>query len=209
MIKAVLFDVDGVLIDSKNNNVALYQNVLQKAGYPKPERDEVLAGFHMSFAQNVARIIGNDDSEVISKIVDLAKNPDLMPQGMYIFPASIDDTLVDLSSKYKLGVVTGRMDAEMQHVFREKDIKDYFDTIIVLEHYKRTKPDPEPLLLALEHLEILPEEAIYIGDSHTDIEAAKAAGMRSIHLNDSKHPDAEIGIKDFSEVLKAIDILDK
>lgn len=47
MIKAIIFDVDGVLVDSREANVAFYQSLLQKAGYPKPSPEAIQACFHL------------------------------------------------------------------------------------------------------------------------------------------------------------------
>jgi phosphoglycolate phosphatase-like HAD superfamily hydrolase len=64
-----------------------------------------------------------------------------------------------------------------------------------------------PLLVALKKLKVDAKEAIYIGDSETDIEAARDAGMKSIHLATSPHTDATAGIKEFNELIAAIDSL--
>jgi len=58
-----------------------------------------------------------------------------------------------------------------------KSFVDYFDVLVIQESTKKHKPNPEPLLLACEKLEIKPKEAVYIGDRLIDFETAKNTGM--------------------------------
>ena len=69
------------------------------------------------------------------------------------------------------------------------------------------KPHPEPLLLAAKRLKVRPSECVYIGDSHTCIEAGCAAGMKTILYDGKKNPDTSAGTKTFGKIPSIIDKL--
>lgn len=80
---------------------------------------------------------------------------------------------------FKLGIVTTkRLDVALKGVKLTK-LDEFFDCIVAIEHVKKPKPDPEPILLALERLRSVPEEALMVGDNHHDILGGKNAGTKT------------------------------
>ncbi|HVQ44258.1 MAG TPA: HAD family hydrolase [Candidatus Saccharimonadia bacterium] len=205
MIKAIIFDIDGVLVDSKNANVALFQTILSKAGYPTPSRSAVLRHFHQPLWQALEKLTGSTDQDEIRRIWELAKDPAMRNPDLFEFPDRLEDTLEQIHKRYKLAIVTSRIQAGVDEIFNARQIKHLFDVVVTFEDYENPKPHPEPLLVALKRLNIQTEEAIYVGDSHSDIDAATAAGMKSIHLAIEKHDDASAGIAHFDEIVGAIE----
>jgi pyrophosphatase PpaX len=81
----------------------------------------------------------------------------------------------------RLGIVTAKRQVTVQLAFEVlPGLKRYFDVVVGSDDTDRHKPDPEPILLALERLGVEPEAAAYVGDSPFDIRAAKAAGVAAI-----------------------------
>lgn len=206
-IKGVLFDCDGVLVDSRDANVATFQNLLKKAGYEEPTREAVLACFHLPLRESVSWLAGIADEGELNRITELVKDPAVRAPHLFEFPGEIDNTLGQLHEKYKTGIVTSRIRAGLDDVLDSRDLRRYFDVFVVKEDYEQPKPHPEALLLALKTLRLGANETVYIGDTHVDIEAARAAGMMSIHLATTKHDDADIGITSFAEIPKAVEEL--
>lgn len=207
MLKAVIFDIDGVLVDSKDANVAVYQKLLVKAGYKKPTREQALECFHLSLRQSLEKLTGVKDKAEIERITELVYSPDIKSSHLFVFPEKLEEVLGNLHRKYKLAIVTSRIRHGVVAVFEAKDIKNFFDVVVSFEDYQNPKPHPEPLLVALEKLNVKPNEAIYIGDGDSDIQAASAAGMKSIHLAPVKHKDATAGVIEFSNLIEAIGLL--
>lgn len=207
-IEAVIFDVDGVLVESKEANIFMFQAVLAKAGYPTPTRKEILDCFHLPLRQSLERLTGSSDPEEIQRIWDSAHDPSVRPPHLYQFPDEIDDVLRRLNKSYRLGIVTSRSRGGMESVFMAHPIQHFFDVVVVFEDYNNPKPHPEPLLLAAKQLRVHPEAIAYVGDSTSDVEAAKAAGMKSIHLSPSKHQDADAGINSVVEIIEVLHELD-
>jgi len=109
-----------------------------------------------------------------------------------------------LAKKYKLAVVSSRNKHGVEHYFECSGNKKYFKVAVQLGDYKKPKPHPEPLLLACRRLKIKPGEAIYIGDSKTDMQAAKAAKMKIITFP-KKLPGANGYAKSFKDIPKIVD----
>jgi len=206
-LKAIIFDVDGVLVDSKNANVAFFQTLLKKAGYTAISREEVASYFHLPMWQVIEKLINSTDQEEIRRIWEMGHDASLRDNSLLEFPDQLENVLEKLHKEYKLAIVTSRIKAGMEALFGSREIRHLFDVVVTFEDYTNPKPHPEPLDTALKKLGVNSSEAIYIGDSPTDIEAAKAVGMRSIFLSHENHPNAVATIKEFKELLNALEKL--
>ena len=93
----------------------------------------------------------------------------------------IDDLLVRLKDEgRRLGIVTAKRRKTVALAFDQIPLEHLFETVVGGDETERHKPDPEPLLLALERLGANPEETAYVGDAPFDVKAAKAAGVFSV-----------------------------
>ncbi len=80
----------------------------------------------------------------------------------------------------RLGIVTAKRRETIELAFARLPLRDHFDVVVTSDDTERHKPDPEPILFALERLGAGPDEAAYVGDSPFDVAAARAAGVRAI-----------------------------
>jgi HAD superfamily hydrolase (TIGR01509 family) len=175
MIKAVIFDLDGVLLDSRKANNEFYKSLLKKTGYCQPS-EEVLSNVFSLTMMDTIKFLTKEKSEArINEIWKLGCKM-RFPAKLLVMPKGMNESIKSLSSKYKLGIVTSRLRKGVRRFFRISKLSRYFDVVISPEDYSKPKPNPESLLIALDRLRIKPEEAVYIGDSLTDYEAAKNAG---------------------------------
>jgi pyrophosphatase PpaX len=98
--------------------------------------------------------------------------------------AGMDEVLVQLKDEgRRLGIVTAKRRQTVELAFARIPIEHLFETVVGGDETKKHKPDPEPLLLALERLGAAPDEAVYVGDAPFDIKAAKAAGLYSVGVS--------------------------
>jgi pyrophosphatase PpaX len=96
----------------------------------------------------------------------------------------MDKVLVQLKDEgRRLGIVTAKRRQTVELAFARIPIEHLFETVVGGDETKRHKPDPEPLLLALERLGAAPDEAVYVGDAPFDVKAAKAAGLYSVGVS--------------------------
>jgi pyrophosphatase PpaX len=115
----------------------------------------------------------------------------------------MEDVLVRLKEEgRRLGIVTAKRRVTVELAFAKLPIARFFDTVVGGDETTRHKPDPEPLLLALERLAASPGESAYVGDSPFDMRAAKAGGLHAVGVTwgrihdrarlESEQPDAVV-----------------
>ncbi len=193
MVKAVLFDVDGVLIDSLEANFQFYCELLTKVGYTPPTFQEYVPFMHNTM-EGVVRNIPHASDKEIKKIVHIGKefSEELYPYALLKTPAHATDTLQQLYTKYILGIVTSRVKGHIYSMSVLSSLEKIFQVAVSFEDTNKHKPDPEPLLFACKSLEIKPEEAVYVGDAGSDLAAGKAAGMKVILFAEKTFANADL-----------------
>ncbi|MBI4163592.1 MAG: HAD-IA family hydrolase [Candidatus Aenigmarchaeota archaeon] len=200
MIKLILFDIDGTLIDSAEANWRFLNTLNKKYG----GRQLVFEDYKKDFyAYPMRTVIKLCCPKIAESVLDEA-----CKYGVSIYPEfhkliKVNKNAVELLNKlygnYKLGIVTSRIGTR---IIDELGIRKFFQHIITFNDYKRPKPDPEPLLIAFERFNIKPENTVYIGDNQKDVDCSKSAGCKSIVFGDAAKGDWNID--DFLQVLKIL-----
>ena len=196
MPKAIIFDVDGTLLDSFEANFVLFQKLLEAAGYPTPTREEYKPIFHRTLHDAIQILAHTSDEAETKRIQDLVEEVDV--PSAHLSPGVLE-TMKKLSEQYALAVVTSRIKA---YAFEPplNTIEHYFKIAVTYEDTENHKPDPEPLLLAAKQLNVTPADCVYIGDVRSDFDAAKAAGMRFVLYSQEKADWASIHTDSFAEI---------
>jgi len=168
MIKAVIFDVDGVLLDNDRVYVKAYKETGRRLGLKVPSDAEVKKNFGLVWDEILAKLYGEADENMKKLYSEICNSLDheirIMDDLEYILQR-IEQRKAIAASKSrpalerKLGKLTM-----------------FFEVIVTREDTEKHKPEPEPLLLACKKLRIKPEEAVYIGDAVIDCQAARNAG---------------------------------
>lgn len=200
MIKAVLFDVDGVLLDSLEAQADYYRRVLPRYGYSAPTTREVAAVYNLTFFDQVKALTGEKSGE---KIYGVMASEGEIDSRLLRIPAHEKQVLESLRKNYLLGVVSSGGRDYIGAFIALAGISGLLDTVVVYEDTERHKPDPEPLLLAARRLGVGPGEAAYVGDFDTDVAAARAAGMVAVGIGGAVS-DADFLISALSELADAI-----
>ncbi|RJQ25100.1 HAD-IIIA family hydrolase [Candidatus Parcubacteria bacterium] len=87
---------------------------------------------------------------------------------------------------YKLGIITNGTTERILGTLHYQKVEDLFDVLICREDVQNRKPHPEPIQKALERLNIISEETLYVGNHQTDIESGKAASVDNVFLANNK-----------------------
>lgn len=183
-IKVVAFDCDGVLFDSEDANTAYYNQILQRFGRP-PMTPEQVSYAHMHAADQVMAHLF-PDRQLLKKANAVRGEVGYFPFIKYMrMEPHLKEVLALLRPKYKTAIATNRTNT-MPHVLREHGLEGQFDHVVTALNVSRPKPDPEMLLNILDFFHIGPEEAVYVGDSELDEQAAAAAGIPLISYKNSK-----------------------
>ncbi len=203
MLKAVIFDIDGVLLDSQPANTKYIQDFITSEGYPTPSVEETIRHTHLNIKDMVRQFTKETDEEKIhdlwGKAVVFPYNSDLLK-----IPSGAHETVEALKEKYSLGIVTNRLQNHTDIFFQKYGLPDDFTVVVTMSDITNPKPDPEPILLAIEKLGVLPEEAVYIGDTWSDLKAAKSAGAKFIMVNNTEVQDADAYVVSLSELPEVI-----
>lgn len=201
MIKAVIFDVDGVLIDSFEANLKFYHDLFIKAGYKPLSREKYKKFFHGTLKELIKEVTESKDEDEIQRIWLMGKNRKVpYPNELLGYPDKLESTVKDLGKKYILAIVTSRISDSFFKFKKLINLRESFGVVVYYGDTEKHKPDPEPLLLALERLNLRPEEAVYVGDTRSDIQAGKAAGMKVVICSRSNLKGADSTVKLFRKL---------
>lgn len=203
MIKAVIFDVDGVLLDSFEANLIFFQHLMTISGYRPPTRDEFPELFHLSMWDVIRTLTGLSSEEEIRKIWEVGRSRVGYDVGLLRMPEGAEETVKTLSLVYPLAIVTSRIRESVFESPQLAKLQPYFPVIVSFQDTVNRKPHPEPLLLAAKRLSVAPQESVYIGDVENDLKAAKAAGMKVIIYSKNKFDEADFCTSSF-EALPAL-----
>lgn len=176
-IKTVLFDLDGTLIDTNDLIISSYLHTLEQYFPNQFKREDVLPFMGPSLHEVFDKLNPEKTEEMILAYRTFNKaNHDLLVkefEGVY-------DTVKILKEKgYKLGVVTTKKLDVAQMGLNLAKLAPFFEVVIAIDHVNKIKPDPEPILKALELLDSSPEEALMVGDNYHDILGGQNAGTKT------------------------------
>ncbi len=174
----VLFDLDGTVIDSGAIILASMRHAAKEVLGAEVPDEELMAAVGGPGLEAQMRALAPDRvDELVS--VYRAHNEPLHDELSCC--AGIEDVLVRLKDEgRRLGIVTAKRRQTVELAFARLPIEHLFETVVGGDETSKHKPDPEPLLLALERLGVRPEEAAYVGDAPFDVKAANAAGVFSV-----------------------------
>ena len=181
MIKAVIFDIDGVLLDSFEANLKFFQDLMIKTGYRPPTREEFSAVFHLNMMDAIKVLTKSNSEEEIKRIWEIGRSREVRYDvELLVMPEGAEDVVETLSKNYLLGIVTSRIKESVYESPKLAKLAKYFKVVVSYGDTTKHKPHPEPLLLTAQKLKVKPQECVYIGDVENDIKAARAAGMKII-----------------------------
>ena len=215
MIKAVIFDMDGVIVDSEKLWHRRFYDFLESCGVHVEE-------------SSLYRLIGVKEKAPIWK--EILKDKELpfdienimtvmneksLSENIKYLPVLNPNVHLLLSTLKERGIKTALASSGpprlINRMKEECDLVDGFDFTTSGDQFKESKPNPEIFLHTAEQLEVHPEECLVIEDSPVGIQAAKAAGMYVIAKEDDTfgmdQSQANIMIQDLIQVLDIIDTL--
>jgi pyrophosphatase PpaX len=187
--RIVLFDLDGTLIDSGPIILASMQHAVRTVlgrEIPPEELQMSIGG------QGIVAQMAAIDADHVDELLDAYKEHN---DGLHETLEAFDELLALLpglkAQGRRLGIVTAKRHRTVGLALdRFPALESAFDVVVGYEDTSKHKPDPEPVLLAVEKLGGAPDDAVYVGDSPFDIGAAKAAGVFAVAVGwGGIHPD--------------------
>ncbi len=205
MIKAVLFDLDGTLIDTNELIISSFNHTFKTLKNEDKTREEVISWFGEPLHITMGKFFSDTD-KAISTYRDYNLKNHNERISLYDNTKEMLDELKKLS--LKIGIVTSKNKTTAIRGIEFLGIKDYFDVMITSDDVKNHKPHKEPVLKALEVLNINPSNSLMVGDSIYDIMSGKDAGSKTCGVMFSLMKEKLLDIKADYYVENLIEILD-
>ena len=187
-VAAVIFDLDGTLIDSIDIYFTIVENALKRLNLPAVSRNQILAAaeseefkWELVLPQDVLDRKTEIIDEAWAVINEIA--PQMFADNLELIQGA-ERIVENLSSSgLKIGLVTSTqrqyLETKMQPL-KNAGVDTLFEAIITSDDVEKRKPAPDPLVTCAQQLDMKPGNCVYVGDTTTDIKAGKAAEMRTI-----------------------------
>lgn len=177
--KGFLFDLDGTLIDSRRDIAACVNFTLAELG-----------GYAPLSLESVEQMVGDGVRQLLTRAAGPLDEP-TMKRALEIFLPYYLEHCADSTRLYPgvletlasfagrgLAIVTNKPMAHTEKTLKALGIGSYFSVVLGGDSLATRKPDPAPVMEALRRLGLSPEQAVMVGDSPMDIQAARSAGVR-------------------------------
>ena len=183
-MKAVLFDLDGTLIDTAADFIRIIQQMCHEAGRPLVDAELIRAQVSEGARAMVKLVYPELQVEdpllqqhrqrfLDSYEAEIAVDTDLFA-GMYALLEELEE------HEIPWGIVTNKPRWLSEALLKALNLTERCAVLVCPEDVTRTKPDPEPMYLAAQQINIAPEDCIYVGDHPRDIDAGRHARMYTI-----------------------------
>jgi pyrophosphatase PpaX len=183
----VLFDLDGTLVDSGAIILASFKHAARTVLARDVEEEQIAALVGGSNLHDQMRVLSPAHVDELVRVYREHNRP--LHDELEAFEG-VEELMETLSEQgRKLGIVTAKGRQTVDLAFAVLSLERYFDAVVTADMTDRHKPDPAPVLKALELLESEPADAAFVGDSPYDIAAGKAAGVFTVAVSWGKiHP---------------------
>ncbi|MEE9536158.1 MAG: HAD family hydrolase [Desulfobacterales bacterium] len=188
LVDAVIFDMDGTLIDSIDIYFEIVEIALKRLELPQVSRTRILDAAEtgdFNWDLVLPDEVKNKKDEIIAAAWEIINEvaPQMFEENLKLIRGA-DNILKNISSSIpKIGLVTSTQRQYLKIKMRplkSAGVEKLFDVIITSDDVPNRKPDPDPLIECAKRLDVNPNKCVYVGDTRTDMQAGKAAGMRTV-----------------------------
>lgn len=188
-MKAILFDMDGVLAANSDYHVKAWTEFAREYGCDLSE-DNIKQRLGYNNREYMRFVLNRDPTE--SEVRDATERKEALYREIYASALVAPAGLITLLESFRragisCGVATSAPTANVDFVIDGLGIRHYFTEIVDASHVKQCKPDPETYLLAASKLNASPAECIVFEDAIAGIQSGKGAGMKAVAITTS-HP---------------------
>lgn len=206
MIRAVIFDFDGVLANSEPLHFRAFRDILERHGFALSERDYYAK--YLGFDDLGAfRAIGDDagrplsDAAVAAMVAAKAEHLEELERNASVLFPGAREAIERMAARGPIAIASGALRAEILRVLDRESLRHRFPIVVSAEDTPASKPDPAPYALAVTSLakhtgqSLQPSECVAIEDSRWGLQSAATAGLRTIGITNS-YPAGELGEPD-------------
>jgi phosphoglycolate phosphatase len=192
VLRALLLDLDGTLVDTPQAIVDVAQGTLAALGLPPADPQAIKDTIGLPLPVGLAQLIGTGpagaaEAVEIYRVLWRTHVTPRIPQLLY---PGVREGVEELKrAEIRLAVVTGKAQDGADSTVNAAGLRDAFDVVLGYTSVANPKPAPDIALLALERLGLGADAAVIVGDSTHDLEMAERAGVRSIAVTYGAQPE--------------------
>lgn len=217
----ILCDLDGTLIDSVPDLAYCADEMMKALGLPPPGQEAARHWVGNGVERFCERTLinsvdGHADDALFAKALPIFKELYLHNNAKRscVYEGVTEGLTWLLDQGYRLACVTNKAEAFTMPLLKDKGLLDYFEFVVSGDTCAEKKPSPMPLLFAAEKMGVTPENALMIGDSISDVKAARAANFHIIcmsygynHGKDIRESNPDVVIDSMTEFVNHIERL--
>ncbi|MDP8212266.1 MAG: HAD family hydrolase [Candidatus Zapsychrus exili] len=191
MIKLVIFDLDGTLVDAYKAVFESLNYSLSSLGYPVATSSDIKRSVGWGVRSLMNSFVKEED---IDKIIGIYRHSHKrsLKTGAKFMPGAKDLLKKLENAGYTMAIATNRPAWSTEVILKHLNMSKYFKYVLSGEKVKNLKPAPEILERVLEEFNLSADEAIYVGDMTIDVETANAVKMRAISVVTGSSTEDEI-----------------
>jgi HAD superfamily hydrolase (TIGR01509 family) len=188
MIKVIIFDLDGTIIDSEALSLQAIMDCSAKWGVPvtREEAGTVVGrkwdeAFDILFSHHSIPVSREEATRQV-----VARFQEIIRKDVFFVP-EVKKAIEDFAKNFRLALVSGSHRADVLWALEKLGVKEKFEVIYGAEDYPRSKPSPDGYLKALKTMKVDAKEAVVFEDSVPGLASAEAAGIRSVAITSTNH----------------------
>jgi HAD superfamily hydrolase (TIGR01509 family) len=199
LIKAVIFDMDGVIIDSEPLHYEANKEIFSSLGIPIQDvpYSNYIGVSNEDMWQDLKNTFGLPYS--VNELVEKQNNETLKYFKKSLFKPidGIVELLITLKNNtFKIGLASSSPEVLIKEVLNSLNLEKYFDVYASADHVVRGKPKPDLFIYTAGLLQVRPKECVVIEDSKNGVKAAKAAGMKCIGFVNPNSMNQDLSLAD-------------
>jgi beta-phosphoglucomutase family hydrolase len=192
MIQALIFDMDGTIVDNMGVHTAVWLELFLEYGLEMTPLEFQVATAGNTNSQLLRKLINAEMSDAEVEVIASKKENRYREQYRPLLQPLVGlEPLLQQArqANFKLAVATAANEPNIEFVLDGLNLRDYFDTVVGADDVSRGKPHPDLFLLAAERLKLPPEVCLVFEDSLAGLEAAHRAGMQAVAVTTSHTAD--------------------
>jgi phosphoglycolate phosphatase len=180
-IKVVIWDLDGVVVDTMPDIVGALRASARAVGYGELTAEQTSNKVGGGAVKAFTKLFGPDDERFVAPAVEYfgAYYPEHCADTSTLY-GGIPEVFAQLDGHVGVAMATAKIRSATLRLLESLGVRAFFDYLVTADDMQRMKPDPQCVEMILAHFGVEPSAAVIIGDMATDIQAGKAAGIRTI-----------------------------